>query len=85
VYNIYVPVLLVCVCYITTLSVETLESVEDKMINKYATAGEIRIGRGNRNIRTKLAPEPLCSPQIPYYLTLDRIQVAEMGSRRLRT
>jgi hypothetical protein len=27
--------------------------------------GEMKIGRGNRSIRRKPAPAPLCSPQIP--------------------
>jgi hypothetical protein len=33
--------------------------------------GEIggMIGRGNRNTRRKLAPVPLCPPQIPHDLT----------------
>jgi hypothetical protein len=28
--------------------------------------GGMKIGRGNRNTRTKPAPAPLCPPQIPH-------------------
>jgi hypothetical protein len=35
------------------------------------TAGGMRIGRGNRNTRRKLAPVSLCPPQIPQYLGLN--------------
>jgi hypothetical protein len=40
-------------------------------------------GWGNRSTQRKLAPVPLCSPQIPYDLTRDRTQAASVGSPRL--
>jgi hypothetical protein len=45
--------------------------------------GGMKIGRGNRSIRRKPAPAPLCPPQIPLDQTWDRTQAAAMGSRRL--
>jgi hypothetical protein len=33
--------------------------------------------------RIKPAPVPLCPPQIPHDLTLDRTRAAAVGSRRL--
>jgi hypothetical protein len=41
------------------------------------------IARVNRNIRRKIAPVPLCPPQIPHDLTQARIRAATMGSQRL--
>jgi hypothetical protein len=43
----------------------------------------IRTGRGNRNIRRKPAPVPLCPPQIPHDLTWSRTRAAAVGSRWL--
>jgi hypothetical protein len=40
------------------------------------TIGGIRIGRGNRSTRRKLAPMPLCPPQIPHDLTWARTREA---------
>jgi hypothetical protein len=41
--------------------------------------GGIKIGRGNRSTRRKLALASLCLPQIPH----DHMRVAEVGSQRL--
>jgi hypothetical protein len=35
------------------------------MINEYGAVGGMRIGRGNRNTRSKPAPVPLCPPKTP--------------------
>jgi hypothetical protein len=40
-------------------------------------------GRGNRSTWRKPAPVTLCSPQIPHYLTWDRIRATAVGSQRL--
>jgi hypothetical protein len=40
-------------------------------------------GRGNRSIRRKPAPAPLCPPQIPLDQTWDGTQAAAVGSQRL--
>jgi hypothetical protein len=45
--------------------------------------GGMRIGRGNRSTRRKLALVPLCAPQIPHDLTWVRTRAAAVGSRRL--
>jgi hypothetical protein len=42
----------------------------------------MRAGRGNRSTWSKLAPVPLCSPQIPHYLTWARTPAVAAGSRR---
>jgi hypothetical protein len=46
--------------------------------------GEIggMIGRGNRSIRRKPAPVPLCPPQIPH-AARTRTRAAAVGSQRL--
>jgi hypothetical protein len=44
--------------------------------NECGPVGGIRIGRGNRSTRRKPAPVPLCPPQIPHDLTLDRSREA---------
>jgi hypothetical protein len=46
--------------------------------------GEIdgMIGRGNRSIRRKLAPVPLCPPQTPH-AARTRTRAAAVGSQRL--
>jgi hypothetical protein len=49
----------------------------------YRAVGGMRIGRGNRSTRRKPAPEPLCPPQIPHYLTWDGTRAAAVGSQRL--
>jgi hypothetical protein len=82
---LFIPILFVYVSYLATLPVDTLESVEDKMINKYAAAGEIRTGKRNLYIRAKLAPMPLRPPQIPHDLTFVQIQVAEWGTADLES
>jgi hypothetical protein len=43
----------------------------------------IRIGRGNRSIRRKPAPVPLCALEIPNDLTWARTRAATVGTRRL--
>jgi hypothetical protein len=40
------------------------------------------IGRGNRSIRRKPAPVPLCPPQTPY-AARTRTRAAAVGSQRL--
>jgi hypothetical protein len=40
-------------------------------------------GRGNRSIRRKSVPVPLCPPQIPHGLTWAWTQAATMGNQRL--
>jgi hypothetical protein len=49
----------------------------------YGAVGGMRIGRGNRSTRRKIAPVPLCPPQIPHDLTWDRTRAAAVGSQRL--
>jgi hypothetical protein len=44
-----------------------------------AEFGGMKIGRGNRSTLRKLAPAPLCPPQIP----LDQTRAAAVGSQRL--
>jgi hypothetical protein len=41
--------------------------------------GGMKIGRGNRGIRRKPAPAPLCPPQIPLDQTRDRTRAATVG------
>jgi hypothetical protein len=50
------------VCYLTTLSVSGLYSFDGRMINEYEAVGRIGTERGNRTIRGKPTPVPLCSP-----------------------
>jgi hypothetical protein len=45
--------------------------------------GGMKIGKGKRNTRRKLAPVPLCPPQIPLGQTRMRTQAAAVGSQRL--
>jgi hypothetical protein len=45
--------------------------------------GGMKIGRGNRSTRRKLAPAPLCPPQIPHDTTRARTRAAAVGSQRL--
>jgi hypothetical protein len=45
--------------------------------------GGIKIRRGNKSIRRKLAPVPLCQPKIPYDLIWARTRATTIGSRRL--
>jgi hypothetical protein len=45
--------------------------------------GGMRIGKGNRSIRRKPVPVPLCPPQIPHDLNWARTWAAEVGSRWL--
>jgi hypothetical protein len=47
--------------------------------------GGMRIGRGNRSTRRKLAPVPLCPPQIPHDLSQARTRAAAVGTRRIPT
>jgi hypothetical protein len=46
--------------------------------------GEMTIGRGNRSTRRKLAPVPLCPPQIPH-AAQTRTRAVAVGSQRLTT
>jgi hypothetical protein len=50
---------------------------------EYVAVSRMRIGRGNRNPRSKPALVPLCSAQIPYDLTWARTWVTAVGNRRL--
>jgi hypothetical protein len=43
------------VCYLTTLSVAKLYSVDDRIINECGAVGGMRIGRGNGSTRRKLS------------------------------
>jgi hypothetical protein len=45
--------------------------------------GGIKIGRGNRSIRRKPTPAPLCPPQIPLGQTWVWTRAAAVGSQRL--
>jgi hypothetical protein len=45
--------------------------------------GGMKIDRGNRSTRRKLAPAPLCPPQIPHDQTRARTRAAAVGSQRL--
>jgi hypothetical protein len=45
--------------------------------------GGMKIGRGNRSTRRKLAPAPLCPPQIPLEQTQTRTRAAAVGSQPL--
>jgi hypothetical protein len=45
--------------------------------------GGMKIDRGNRSTLRKLAPVPLCPPQIPLDKTRDRTRAAAVGSQRL--
>jgi hypothetical protein len=49
----------------------------------FGAIGGMRISRGNRSIRKKPVPVPLCPPQIPYDLTRVRTRDSAVGSRRL--
>jgi hypothetical protein len=45
--------------------------------------GGMKMGRGNRSIRRKPAPAPLCPPQIPLDKTRARTRASAVGSQRL--
>jgi hypothetical protein len=45
--------------------------------------GGMKIGRGNRSTGRKLAPAPLCAPQIPLDQTRDRTRAAAVEVQRL--
>jgi hypothetical protein len=45
--------------------------------------GGTKTGRGNQTSRRKLAPTPLCPPQIPLDLTRAGTRAAAVGSQRL--
>lgn len=42
-----------------TVTIKTVYSIDDRVINEYGVVDGMRIGRGNRNTRRKLAPVPL--------------------------
>jgi hypothetical protein len=52
--------------YLTRLSVSSLYSVDDRMINEYRAVSGMRIGRGGRSTWRKPSPLPVCPPQIPF-------------------
>jgi hypothetical protein len=60
------------VCYVTTLSVSRLCSVDDRITDEHAAADGMRINRVNISTRRKPAPVSLCPPQIPPDLTWNR-------------
>jgi hypothetical protein len=64
------------VCYLTTLSVSRLYSVDDGMIDEHGAAGGMRTGKGNWSTWRKSVPVPLHSPKILHDLTLDRTRAA---------
>jgi hypothetical protein len=45
--------------------------------------GGMKIGRGNRSIRRKPTPAPLCRPQSPFDNTRSRTRTTVVGSQRL--
>jgi hypothetical protein len=45
------------------MTVSRLYNLDDRMINEYGAVDGMRIGRGNRSTRRKLAPVPHCPPQ----------------------
>jgi hypothetical protein len=46
---------------------------------EYGAVGGMKIGRGNRSTRRKLAPVPFFPPQIPYDQTRAQTQAAAVG------
>jgi hypothetical protein len=48
--------------------------------DEYGSIGGM-LGRGNRSIRKKSTPVPLCEPQIPHDLTRARTRAIAVGSR----
>jgi hypothetical protein len=68
------------VCYLTTLPVSILYSVDDGMMNKYGAVCGMRIDRENRSARRKPTPVPLSEPQMSHELTWDRTRAVAMGS-----
>jgi hypothetical protein len=58
---------------------------DDGMINEYRAIGGMRISRRNRNSRGKVAPIPLCLPQIPHDLTWNRTRATAVGTQRRTT
>jgi hypothetical protein len=84
------PIIYTVICfevgYLTTLLVSRLYNVGDRIINECGAAGGMRIGRGNRCTQLETSPVvPLCPPQIPHGLTLDRTQFIAESNRRLTT
>jgi hypothetical protein len=65
---------------LTTLSVQRIHSVDDRMINEYGAVCGMRIGRGNR--KTLMKPAPV-SPQVSYALPWDRTRVTEVRGWKL--
>jgi hypothetical protein len=59
------------VCYLTMLSISSLYTIGDRMVNEYGAVGGMRMGRGNQSTHM-----PLCPPQIPQDLTWDQTQAA---------
>jgi hypothetical protein len=59
--------------------------VQPQMIDEddCGAIGGMKIGRGNRSTRRKLAPAPFCPPQIPLDQTRARTRAAAVGSQRL--
>jgi hypothetical protein len=51
------------ICYLTTLSVSGLYSVDERMIKEYGALSGLELGRRNRSTRIKPAPMPLCPQQ----------------------
>jgi hypothetical protein len=60
-------------------------ALEDRLVNKFGGAGEIRIGRLKQSTRRKPTQMILCLPQIPQELTCDRTRITSVGIRRIAT
>jgi hypothetical protein len=71
------------VCYLMTLSVSELHSIDDRTINEYGVGGGMRIGRVNQRTRREHGPVPLCPPQLPRDLTWNLTRATAIRSRRL--
>jgi hypothetical protein len=56
--------------YLTKLLVSGLHNVHGRKIDEYEAVGGMKISKGNRISWNKPDPEPLCSPQIPYDLSM---------------
>jgi hypothetical protein len=59
-------------CYLATLLVPRIYTVNERMISKYGTVGGVRIRKENRRTRIKPSSLTLCPPQIPRDVTWDR-------------
>jgi hypothetical protein len=72
-YTLFTWIFVSLIIYLSMLSVLTLYTVDDRVINGYGAAAGMIIGRGNQSTQRKPAPLPPCPPQTPHYLTLDSL------------